>query len=153
MVLLLGGGAARLFVYYCPESAPVKAKMTYSTAKATFADILAGPLGVDPEKTLEVRDAGDLQADVDAVVAPHADAAMPQAAGAGVPEGMAQMFAEMTRRIEGLESRCDELVDARDRLERQVAAQTEELRVQRAAIARTQHAVRNLGRGDESEEQ
>ncbi|KAH8050086.1 hypothetical protein JL722_11621 [Aureococcus anophagefferens] len=59
-----GGGAAKLFVYYCPESAPVKAKMTYSTAKATFADILAGPLGVDPEKTLEVRDAGDLQADV-----------------------------------------------------------------------------------------
>ncbi|EGB09844.1 hypothetical protein JL720_7526 [Aureococcus anophagefferens] len=68
-----GGGAAKLFVYYCPESAPVKAKMTYSTAKATFADILAGPLGVDPEKTLEVRDAGDLQADVDAVVAPPAD--------------------------------------------------------------------------------
>ena len=79
--------------------------------------------------------------------------AMPQAMGAGVPEGMAQMFAEMTRRMEGLESRCDELVDARDRLERQVAAQTEELRVQRAAIARTQRAVRNLGRGDESEEQ
>lgn len=79
--------------------------------------------------------------------------AMPQAMGAGVPEGIAQMFAEMTRRMEGLESRCDELVDARDRLERQVAAQTEELRVQRAAIARTQRAVRNLGRGDESEEQ
>ena len=35
--------AARLFVYYCPESAPVKAKMTYSTAKATFADILSHP--------------------------------------------------------------------------------------------------------------
>ncbi len=78
---------------------------------------------------------------------------MPQAMGTGVPENMAQMFAEMTRRMEGLESRCDELVDARDRLERQVAAQTEELRVQRAAIARTQRAVRNLGRGDESEEQ
>jgi len=78
---------------------------------------------------------------------------MPQAMGSGIPEDMARMFAEMTRRIEGLESRCDELVDARDRLERQVAAQTEELRVQRAAIARTQRAVRNLGRGDESEEQ
>ena len=79
--------------------------------------------------------------------------AMPPSMGAGVPEDMAQMFAEMTRRMEALESRCDELVDARDRLERQVAAQTEELRVQRAAIARTQRAVRNLGRGDESEEQ
>ena len=63
------------------------------------------------------------------------------------------MVVEMGRRMEALESRCDELVDARDRLERQVAAQTEELRVQRAAIARTQRAVRNLGRGEESEEQ
>jgi len=42
-----------------------------------------------------------------------------------------------------------EVVDARERLERQVAAQTEELRVQRAAIARTQRAVRNLNRTDE----
>ncbi len=69
--------------------------------------------------------------------------------GGGVSDDVQAMFAEMTRRMEALESRCDELVDARDRLERQVAAQTEELRVQRAAIARTQRAVRNLGRGDE----
>ncbi|MBJ19010.1 MAG: hypothetical protein CL933_06235 [Deltaproteobacteria bacterium] len=73
---------------------------------------------------------------------------MPPAMGAAVavPEEFQQMVAEMGRRMEALESRCDELVDARDRLERQVAAQTEELRVQRAAIARTQRAVRNLGR-------
>lgn len=74
--------------------------------------------------------------------------AMPPVAG-GVSEDVQAMFAEMTRRMEALEARCDELVDARDRLERQVAAQTEELRVQRAAIARTQRAVRNLGRGEE----
>jgi len=78
--------------------------------------------------------------------------AMPPVAG-GASEDMQQMFAEMTRRMEALESRCDELVDARDRLERQVAAQTEELRVQRAAIARTQRAVRNLGRGDDASEE
>jgi hypothetical protein len=70
----------------------------------------------------------------------------------GGSEEMQQMFAEMTRRLEALEARCDELVDARDRLERQVAAQTEELRVQRAAIARTQRAVRNLGRGESESE-
>ena len=35
------------------------------------------------------------------------------------------------------------------RLERQVAAQSEELRVQRAAIARTQRALRTLSRGEE----
>ncbi|MEM9176383.1 MAG: hypothetical protein AAGC67_14235 [Myxococcota bacterium] len=78
--------------------------------------------------------------------------AMPPVAG-GASDDMQAMFAEMTRRMEALEARCDELVDARDRLERQVAAQTEELRVQRAAIARTQRAVRNLGRGEESAEE
>ena len=78
--------------------------------------------------------------------------AMSPVAG-GAAEDMQQMFAAMTRRMEALEFRCDELVDARDRLERQVAAQTEELRVQRAAIARTQRAVRNLGRGDDASEE
>jgi hypothetical protein len=43
-----------------------------------------------------------------------------------------------------LERRIEELVDARERLERQVAAQTEELRVQRAAIARTQRVLRTI---------
>jgi len=68
--------------------------------------------------------------------------------GAGSDE-LTQMFREMQRRVAALEGRIDELVDARDRLERQVAAQTEELRVQRAAIARTQRAVRNLARPEE----
>jgi hypothetical protein len=34
-------------------------------------------------------------------------------------------------------------------MERQMAAQNEELRVQRAAIARTQRAVRNISRPEE----
>jgi hypothetical protein len=71
--------------------------------------------------------------------------------GAGSDE-ITQMFREMQRRVAALESRIDELVDARDRLERQVAAQTEELRVQRAAIARTQRAVRNLSTRDDAGE-
>jgi hypothetical protein len=69
-----------------------------------------------------------------------------------LPEEFQQMMREMNRRVEALESRIDELVDARDRLERQVAAQTEELRVQRAAIARTQRAVRNLARPEDENE-
>jgi hypothetical protein len=76
---------------------------------------------------------------------------MPPAMG-GVPEEFQQMMREMNRRVEALEGRIDELVDARDRLERQVAAQTEELRVQRAAIARTQRAVRNLARPEDEPE-
>lgn len=79
---------------------------------------------------------------------------MPAASGA-IPEEFQQMMREMSLRVESLEGRIDELVDARDRLERQVAAQTEELRVQRAAIARTQRAVRNLARpeGGEGEQE
>lgn len=59
------------------------------------------------------------------------------------------MIAEFEKRMAAMETRIDELVDAKERLERQVAAQTEELRVQRAAIARTQRAVRNLSRPGE----
>jgi septal ring factor EnvC (AmiA/AmiB activator) len=57
----------------------------------------------------------------------------------------------MERRIAHLETRLDESIDARERLERQVAAQTEELRVQRAAIARTQRALRGLSRSEEEQ--
>lgn len=78
-------------------------------------------------------------------------AAMPPVGG--IPEEFQQMMREMNRRVESLEGRVEELVDARDRLERQVAAQTEELRVQRAAIARTQRAVRNLARPEDAGEE
>lgn len=76
---------------------------------------------------------------------------MPAASGS-IPEEFQQMMREMNLRVESLEGRVDELVDARDRLERQVAAQTEELRVQRAAIARTQRAVRNLARPEDEQD-
>lgn len=58
---------------------------------------------------------------------------------------------ENERRIAHLERRIEELVDARERLERQVAAQTEELRVQRAAIARTQRVLRTVAPRGEDE--
>jgi hypothetical protein len=77
---------------------------------------------------------------------------MPPTIG-GIPEEFQQMMRDMSSRVEALEGRIDELVDARDRLERQVAAQTEELRVQRAAIARTQRAVRNLARPEDGEQE
>jgi hypothetical protein len=64
---------------------------------------------------------------------------------------LARVVREMERRIEHLETRLDESIDARERLERQVAAQTEELRVQRAAIARTQRALRGLSRSEEEQ--
>ncbi|MEN8182922.1 MAG: AMIN domain-containing protein [Myxococcota bacterium] len=54
------------------------------------------------------------------------------------------------QRLAELERRVEEVLDAKDRLERHVAAQTEELRVQRAAIARTQRVLRNLTRPDDA---
>ncbi|HSJ97126.1 MAG TPA: hypothetical protein VLC53_08635, partial [Myxococcota bacterium] len=56
---------------------------------------------------------------------------------------------ELESRMKDLERRIEQLAEARERLERQVAAQTEELRVQRAAIARTQRVVRSMTKGEE----
>ena len=65
------------------------------------------------------------------------------------PSAGVAMSPDFEARVADLEARLEESRDARERLERQVAAQTEELRVQRAAIARTQRAVRNLNRNGE----
>ena len=56
---------------------------------------------------------------------------------------------ELERRIAHLETRLEEVVDAKERLERGMAAQTEELRVQRAAIARTQRVLRTVVKSDD----
>ena len=55
-----------------------------------------------------------------------------------------RLIEELQRRLAHLETRLEEVVDAKERLERHVAAQTEELRVQRAAIARTQRVLRTV---------
>ncbi len=95
----------------------------------------------------------DLEEDVGATTEVIADVG--SAASSALPsdleenEEVMRMLREFERRIASLETRLDEVVDARERLERQVAAQTEELRVQRAAIARTQRAVRNMNRPEE----
>jgi hypothetical protein len=60
-------------------------------------------------------------------------------------------MAELERRLALLEQRLDEVIDAKDRLERQVSAQTEELRVQRAAIARTQRVLRTVVRPEDDQ--
>lgn len=98
-------------------------------------------------------DTGIALGDADALVQGVGSVTDSATAGlAGANEGdeeVMRMIGEFERRMASLESRLDEVVDARERLERQVAAQTEELRVQRAAIARTQRAVRNMNRPDE----
>ena len=60
-----------------------------------------------------------------------------------------KMVEEFERRIAHLEGRLEEVLDSKERVERQVAAQTEELRVQRAAIARTQRVLRGIARPED----
>jgi len=74
-------------------------------------------------------------------------------AAPGSDEGTrARAVEELERRLQVLESRVEELVDGRERAERQLAAHTEELRVQRSAIARAQRVLRSLTRPDEATE-
>jgi len=75
----------------------------------------------------------------------------PAAVMSGGDDNMSQLVQELAGRIANLEARLDEANDSRERLERQVAAQSEELRVQRAAIARTQRALRSLSRSEEDQ--
>src|SRR5262245_19625302 len=70
---------------------------------------------------------------------------------AGGDSDLGPLVRELERRMGQLESRLDQVNEARERLERQVTAQSEELRVQRAAIARTQRALRGMNRGGEEQ--
>ncbi|RIK99931.1 MAG: hypothetical protein DCC71_19755 [Proteobacteria bacterium] len=73
----------------------------------------------------------------------------PVVAAAPLAVSAAPVPAEMERRLAEFERRLEQLTEARERLERQVAAQTEELRVQRAAIARTQRVVRSIAKTED----
>jgi hypothetical protein len=67
-----------------------------------------------------------------------------------VPGGeVMRVVEDLERRMGQMETRLEEVMDAKERLERQVSAQTEELRVQRAAIARTQRVLRNVSRPED----
>ncbi|MBW2578326.1 MAG: hypothetical protein JRE38_09695 [Deltaproteobacteria bacterium] len=88
----------------------------------------------------------DLPTERDEFSVPPAAAVM-----GGADSDVSQLVQELASRIANLETRLDEANDSRERLERQVAAQSEELRVQRAAIARTQRALRSLSRTEEDQ--
>jgi hypothetical protein len=77
-------------------------------------------------------------------------AAAPAAAAAEA--GSDRVLQEIERRLRHIETRIEEIADSRERTDRQLAAHTEELRVQRSAIARAQRVLRNLTRPDEASE-
>jgi hypothetical protein len=114
----------------------------------------AGGLFADTDQeTFEASEKGERKMGQDTLDLPIARGQRPAAtAAAAVSSGdsdLGRLVRELERRVAQLETRVDEANDARERLERQVAAQSEELRVQRAAIARTQRALRSMNRGEE----
>ena len=70
-------------------------------------------------------------------------------AGREAAEETLSLVRALEERIAGLQGQLEVALESRERIERQMAAQNEELRVQRAAIARTQRAVRNISRPEE----
>jgi len=96
------------------------------------------------------REKGEREMDVAAELAVERGPRRALAPSMDSDSDVGAMVQELERRMAQLESRLDEANEARERLERQVTAQSEELRVQRAAIARTQRALRGMTRvGDE----
>jgi len=97
----------------------------------------------EPEEATEPSEEAQGESPVTAPEeAPEAPPAVEPSPGSGASP-------EAEERFSRLEQRLEEVVDVSDRLSRQVAAQTEELRVQRAAIARTQRVLRDLSRSNE----
>jgi len=118
----------------------------------------AAEAGGGPQSPGEAETQGEAEASVfaapaaDEPVAPAIEVPAPTPATPAAPvPGTAADSGELERRLAHLETRLEEMVDAKERLERQVAAQTEELRVQRAAIARTQRVVRSISANPEDE--
>ena len=116
-------------------------------------DIAAGPglFDDEPEKENETMDIESTDMPMERTASELPTQMGAAAAGAAGQSDIARLVKDLERRVAQLETRLDESVDARERLERQVAAQSEELRVQRAAIARTQRALRSLNRGEEEQ--
>ncbi|HEY8121100.1 MAG TPA: hypothetical protein VII78_07275 [Myxococcota bacterium] len=99
----------------------------------------------EPEKPDLGRAHGALHSTIGAVTSTAAYETQAPTATGGLS------MAELDRRLALLEQRLEEVIDAKDRLERQVSAQTEELRVQRAAIARTQRVLRTVVRPEDDQ--
>jgi hypothetical protein len=125
-----------------PAAAPATAAPPAQRGGSIFDD--DDDAGAEPVK-------GDASMDqqVSDLPADRAAGRPPTSSAAPVGGDVAAILAELQRKIGQLESKLEEQVEARERLERQVAAQSEELRVQRAAIARTQRALRSMSRADE----
>ncbi len=139
---MVSDGAAEPFALEAPEAPPTDDDLAMepvpkqaSAASDSIFDADSEPVASAPIAEIEPA----------AAVAPPPPTPAPAA-----PAPVAAESAELVGRIAELEGRLESLMESRERLERQVAAQTEELRVQRAAIARTQRVVRSMGKPEDA---
>jgi hypothetical protein len=121
-------------------------------SEASFAslfddDELHGPTVSQGAASMNQPTSSDFPMDRPAADRTAATAARPASAVPGAD--VVRLVQDLERRMSLLEKKLGEANEAREKLERQVAAQSEELRVQRAAIARTQRALRTMTRGEE----
>jgi hypothetical protein len=136
------------------DDGPTPAVEEQNTAAYSLSEVAANT--TEPETGLYEEDSeGEKPMDMDTTDLPteRDEFSVPPAGAAmgGGDSDVSQLVQELASRIANLETRLDEANDSRERLERQVAAQSEELRVQRAAIARTQRALRSLSRTEEDQ--
>jgi hypothetical protein len=137
-----------------PRSAPER--LTQAQAPTPPIAAPGGVFGDTDQDLFDTSEKGENKMSQDTLDLPVSRSQRPNPAptlvtSAAGDSDVARLVRELERRIAQVETRLDEANDARERLERQVAAQSEELRVQRAAIARTQRALRGLNRGDEEQ--
>jgi hypothetical protein len=148
----LGGEARPAEDFEVDDSGKVDDENKPIDSVTTGPDVATGLFDEAPHEkeatTMENQDLPITRMDSDAVTQTGAGAAL---VGLGEDSDITRIVQDLERRVAHLETRLDESIDARERLERQVAAQSEELRVQRAAIARTQRALRSLNRAEEEQ--
>jgi hypothetical protein len=136
-----------------PTDGPAPQVEEQDTAAYSLSEVAAE--AIEPETGLYDEDSeGEKPMDMETSNLPTERddfGAPPAAVMSGSDDNMSELVQELAGRIASLETRLDEANDSRERLERQVAAQSEELRVQRAAIARTQRALRSLSRSEEDQ--
>lgn len=70
-----GSPAGCALVYFCPDDAPVRARMTNSTAKSTLVQQAKYEAGVEAAATMEVGSVEELREDVARMLAEQAEAA------------------------------------------------------------------------------
>jgi hypothetical protein len=169
LVLLLGGAAfavsrrrsgvefdESVFDELAPEPSESPFRVLESSSKVEEEALESGPnfvLETDDEETIELDPPVDTSLEsypvLEGVPVDESAEAVLEPAASAMTEDIARVLKEVESRLSALEGQLSEFAEWKPGVEKRIAAQTEELRVQRAAIARTQRAVRQSSRPTE----